>query len=636
MSKVEIVGPKELLLATLELLRGKGVFHPEADIHGFVAREDELHLKELLLDEATVGEKLFFVSLQQRILELLACLPDLPARTSYLQPLPVVDVLNDLVDKHLAACQETQEQRQKLREELDALSRHLSFWTLLEPLVAAVDEHNSLAFFGVKVRNPNEIQSLEQVLEQQLAGRCRISTAAAEDGSLVALITTDRGMEEKLRKLLSTEQVPELSLPEDLAGLPFKEKSSALRRFREEKKARLDTLSQELETFARRWLPIYRQALNWLGERLSLYQASAAAYETRQCFLVHGWMASEGVEALEQSLSREFSGQVVLNVLQMREEDWERAPVLLRNPLYFKPFELFARLLPLPKYSSYDPTPFLGVFFPLLFGMILGDVGYGLLLTLVSFFLVRRYPQYPNLSDGAKILGVSALYTILFGFLYGELFGDLGEHLFHLQPLWKERSQAIVPMIVFAISVGVAHILIGLGFGIRSDFRRRQKREALLKIITLLLILSITLWLVDLLLPLSWDLTLPLLLVVALLVTLLVIAGGLLAPLELLKSFGNIISYVRIMAIGLCSVLLAQVANQLGGMTGDILAGVLVAGVLHFFNLLLGVFAPTVHTLRLHYVEFFSKFMDFGGRRFKPLKKDNQSSPIGREHNGTT
>jgi V/A-type H+-transporting ATPase subunit I len=101
----------------------------------------------------------------------------------------------------------------------------------------------------------------------------------------------------------------------------------------------------------------------------------------------------------------------------------------------------------------------------------------------------------------------------------------------------------------------------------------------------------------------------------------LIAAEGLLAPLELLKTMGNIISYVRIMAIGFSSVLLAVVANRLGGMTGDVMAGILVAGILHAFNLLLGVFAPTVHALRLHYVEFFSKFLDLGGRRFEPWHK---------------
>ena len=78
------------------------------------------------------------------------------------------------------------------------------------------------------------------------------------------------------------------------------------------------------------------------------------------------------------------------------------------------------------------------------------------------------------------------------------------------------------------------------------------------------------------------------------------------------------------MAIGLTSVLLAYVANRLGGMGGDILAGGVVALLLHAFNLLLGVFAPTVHALRLHYVEFFSKFFEAGGRRFEPLEKKRQ------------
>ncbi|HEY5674455.1 MAG TPA: V-type ATPase 116kDa subunit family protein [Malonomonas sp.] len=621
MSKVEIVGPREHLLAALELLRGKGVFHPEADRLGFVSEAEEKNVRELLLDEETVGEKLFFTSLQERINELLACLPDLPTRTSYLQPLPIIDVLNELVDKHLADCRNRQQQLQSLREELEAIARYLRFWTVLEPLVAEVGDHSQLAFFGVTVRNPAEISALQQLLEQQSQGRCRLTTASIDDGSYVGLITTDQGMEEQLKRLLSSEQVPELALPEELAQLPFREKSGALRQVQQKTQARLQQQSAELETFARRWLPIYRQALSWLADRLSLYHATASAYETRQCFLIHGWMATEGVEELQRSLADQFQGQVVLSVLEMRLEDFDRVPVLLRNPLYFKPFELFARLLPLPRYSSYDPTPFLGLFFPLLFGMILGDIGYGLLLALLAGVLIRFFSSHANLLDGAKILGVSAAYTILFGILFGELFGNLGEQYFHLQPLWQERSQAIVPMIVFAISVGTAHVLLGLLLGIRYDFKRRLRREATVKIINLLLIVLCGLWLLGTRMPEPWALAAPLLIIILLLVPVLIVAGGLLAPLELLKSFGNIISYVRIMAIGLCSVLLAQVANQLGGMTGDLVAGFLVAGVLHFFNLLLGVFAPTVHALRLHYVEFFGKFLEFGGRQFKPLDK---------------
>ncbi len=88
----------------------------------------------------------------------------------------------------------------------------------------------------------------------------------------------------------------------------------------------------------------------------------------------------------------------------------------------------------------------------------------------------------------------------------------------------------------------------------------------------------------------------------------------------MLKSIGNIISYARIMAVGLTSVLLAYVANNLAGATGSVIVGIFVGILLHGFNIILGIFAPTVHSLRLHFVEFFSKFVESGGRRFRPLE----------------
>ncbi|MBW2503678.1 MAG: ATPase [Deltaproteobacteria bacterium] len=622
MAKVEIIGPKDDLMPVLEMLRGRGVFQPDPQLLKGVKFPAQERPKALILDEDDLKEREYFQALLRRVKELIGLLPAVDVSASPLQPLPVMDVLDQMVDQHLKQARSISVDLNRLRQEEDALERDLVFWQALTPLTEDIPEHGSLEMLGVTIRDATQLAGLEQLLQSRTAGRCYISTTRTEDGLLVGLIATDRTMAAEMREALTAERVPEQTLPEGLAKLPLPERINMLTSQLAAK--RKDRLGKEssLQSMAQQWLAIYRRAGDWLEERLALYQASAAAYATQQCFVVQGWMAADQVSGLEHELGREFNGRVVLEEQAIVEEDLDRVPVSLRNTGYFAPFELFSQLLPLPKYTSYDPTPFIGLFFPVLFGMTLGDIGYGLILLPIGFLMATRFPGRRLVTDLGKVLGVSAVYTILFGLLFGELFGNLGETWLGLHPIWVDRSKAVVPMIAFALTVGIVHIALGLLFGFWSDLRRHERREALFRLTMLTTILLLALALVAWLNPRSWLATGPLLASVSLLLPVLFAAGGLLAPLELLKTIGNIISYVRIMAIGLSSVLLAVVANQLGGMTGDVLLGILVAGLLHLFNLLLGVFAPTVHALRLHYVEFFSKFLDLGGRRFEPWRKN--------------
>ena len=154
-----------------------------------------------------------------------------------------------------------------------------------------------------------------------------------------------------------------------------------------------------------------------------------------------------------------------------------------------------------------------------------------------------------------------------------------------------------------------------------TAFRKKTKKEAYYKLLSIVVIVGLITVLTSLFGVLPLGLARPVVIAIMVLTPLLFFTGGILAPLELLKSIGNIISYVRIMAIGLTSVLLAFVANRLVGLSGDVVVGVVVAGLLHILNIILGVFSPTIHSLRLHYVEFFGKFLEHGGRKFEPLKK---------------
>lgn len=164
-------------------------------------------------------------------------------------------------------------------------------------------------------------------------------------------------------------------------------------------------------------------------------------------------------------------------------------------------------------------------------------------------------------------------------------------------------------------------MLLGFSLGFVAALKKKSSKEALYKLFITLIFIFIIILVASLFELVPGLLTRPVLIGILFLMPLLIFTGGLLAPLELLKSIGNMVSYVRIMAIGLTSVLLAFVANRLAGMTGDIVTGIIVGGLLHLLNIVLGVFSPAIHSLRLHYVEFFSKFLESGGRRFEPLKK---------------
>ena len=241
---------------------------------------------------------------------------------------------------------------------------------------------------------------------------------------------------------------------------------------------------------AKRWLPIYSRVLEWINERLSLLRTLSSTFETRFCFFIYGWMPAEDTEKLKKRLNERFEDKVALEEKETVEEDIERTPVILRNPPYFQPFELFIRPLPFPRYSSVDPTPFIGIFFPIFFGIILGDAGYGLMLLVVSLITAKRFKLKKTIRDASKILLISSIYAVFFGILYGEFFGEL-PRLIGIEAICIERRTAIIPVLYFALTVGVVHIMIGLFLGALTAFRKRAKKEVLYKLINILIILCI-------------------------------------------------------------------------------------------------------------------------------------------------
>jgi V/A-type H+-transporting ATPase subunit I len=210
----------------------------------------------------------------------------------------------------------------------------------------------------------------------------------------------------------------------------------------------------------------------------------------------------------------------------------------------------------------------------------------------------------------------------VFGFVFGEFFGTLGEAA-GMRPLHPRahRLQSIPFFLGLSIAVGCLHVFLGLALGVanairtghRAGLKHRVGQAAALA--GLILVVAAAAGVVDrvLLAP-----------AVALMLgglALWVAAEGFAAPIELLSTAGNVLSYARLMAVGLAGVVLAMVANELGRRS---LWGILAAVALHLINIVLCVFSPTIHAMRLHLVEFFTKFYETGGAAYKPLTRQEE------------
>jgi len=339
---------------------------------------------------------------------------------------------------------------------------------------------------------------------------------------------------------------------------------------------------------------------------------------TPRSFVVEGWIPAAGFPKLTQALAARFGGRVVVE--SVAREDWEgeSAPVVLQNPRLFRPFETITRMVPLPAYGTIDPTPFVAVFFPMFFGLILGDIGYGLVLAVIALWLRHGGAPGSTRRAVAEVLGAGAAFAVAFGIAFGEFFGDLGARWFGLHPVLLDREHSLLAFLGLAIAIGAVHIVLGLALGVYNA-SRGHPRQAVGKGASLVMVLLIVVVLLAAIEVLPHGFLTPAIIGLLVLFPVLVLAEGIIAPIEFLSTLSNILSYARIMALGTASVMMAVVANELAGSVGSVLVGVLFALLFHLVNFALGIFAPTIHGLRLHYVEFFGKFHSPGGQAYRPF-----------------
>jgi V/A-type H+-transporting ATPase subunit I len=616
MSKVRVLGPRERLTAVLTMLQDLNLLHLSAPpAHGPLAPlgltaaqgRERAHLERALGNVDWVLGQLGISRMPAGAPK--ARRPELPEFARWAR-------LAGRLRRHV---ERLRAREASLEEERALILKYEHFFSAFRQLLETQARWPNTTAYHVLLRGGVEaVPRLRQSLGAVIGEAFQLYSQLLPSGETALLLIVPAAVAGRVEQLLAEARVEEIAVP---AAFGENSLAAAIPRML----ARLGELPGDLEQVAaeRRELakthgPELRRALVAIHDRLRELEALPLSGVTPRAFLLEGWVPSSNRQMLESRLNEAFGGAVI--VAELSSEHWKSddAPVVLSNPRLLRPFEVLIRMLPLPRYGTIDPTPFVAVFFPAFFGIIMGDVGYGALLAMMALLVRWRSQPGSTLRSVAEIAGACAAFTIIAGVLYGEFFGDLGRRWLGLQPLVFDREHALVPFLLLAIALGAVHVLLGLVLGALANVRRHP-RAALGHGVSALMVLFIILALLAAVNVLPGGFFTPAVIVVLVAFPVLIIAEGVIAPIELLSTLGNILSYARIMALGVASVMLAVVANEMVGALGSATVGIVFALLFHLVNFAIGLFSPAIHALRLHYVEFFGKFYSPGGVHYQPF-----------------
>ncbi|MDE3150937.1 MAG: hypothetical protein KGL93_01685 [Gemmatimonadota bacterium] len=512
-----------------------------------------------------------------------------------------------------------------LGEERALITRYRDFLSAILPAVRKVADAPRLTSHAVVVPASarGTVTALAEALREQLDGEFTMTSHDLPGGDVAILLVLPREFSARLDARLAEARVPEVPLPEGYRDLPLEQAVPKMLARLFEIPVELDGCERDRRTLAAERGPDLRRARAAIDDWLAAAAAHERAAMTRFAFAIEGWLPERGVPELTRSVADAAGPSVIVETVAREEWGEEDAPVVLSNPRLFRPFEKLIALLPLPRYGTIDPTPFVAVFFPLIFGMMLGDVGYGAALAGLALLVHAKSRPGSLLRTAAEIAGPCAAFAIIFGVLYGEYFGDLGARLFGVRPIIFDREKAVFAALALAVGLGVVHVVLGLVLGAVTAFRKEPK-HALGAGVSAVMVILVVGALLAAFRVLPAGLFTPAVVALFVAFPILIFAEGLIAPVEFLATLGNVLSYARIMAIGTASVMLAIVANQMVGAIGSTLVGLIFALLFHLVNFAIGLFSPAIHALRLHYVEFFGKFYSPGGRPYEPFGRRHE------------
>ena len=371
---------------------------------------------------------------------------------------------------------------------------------------------------------------------------------------------------------------------------------------------------------------------------------------TKHTFFLKGYIAEKDAQPLTRYLGEKFDAVVECQDIPENEE----IPIVLQNNAFSRPVESVLETYSLPKRYEFDPTGIMAIFYYIFFGMMFSDAGYGLVMTIACAVILKKFKNMEEgLKKSVKMFFFCGISTTFWGAMYGSFFGDaitvIGKTFFNADwkfpPLWFDPIQGTnsMTLLMYCFLFGIIHIFVGLGISGYMSIKNGKPLDAVYDVLSWYLLVGggiLALLSMDMLKSMTGFTLPPIFLTIggvcALVgaVIILFFSGRGSKPVKrLLKGIygvygvtsylSDILSYSRLLALGLATGVIAQVFNQIGSMFGGglgVIPFTIVFLIGHTLNIGINALGAYVHTNRLQFVEFFGKFYEGGGEKFAPFK----------------
>ena len=548
----------------------------------------------------------------------------------------------------------------------------------LAELSVGLERSPRLAVLPFTLDDKTNTSELEAALRADLQDRWALDTAPVGQNLRAGVLVVRAAERGVARTALSRARIGELRLPGRFDGLPLSEAAGELAALKNRAPTELTRMRAELDTIGRQaggTLVAIRSALR---DIVGVYDVQAQSARGQYGFVVQGFVPDEHMGDLQRAL-KPFEGSVVLETSPVDGHHAEQVPVKITNGSYVRNFQFLLNISDPPRYGTFDPSWVVAVFFPLFFGFIVADIGFGLIFLLTALWAMARSKRGESLPIGllgitldpgtlyqvAYVLRTMSLWSILWGFFTGEFFGNVLEkhiHLFYVNPdlikrLWGvtlggEHEGGIIPILfprtdsAFANTIMILCILVGIvylfwAWGLRAQLSLKHRHmnhfwEAvgiLGGLVGLVLLGFISQAgrnfgaLSNFSNPAVWIMLAGF----AVFLLGLILSRAFLMLIEILSQGGFIISFTRLFAVGVAAAILANLATDLGWSLGGVLPvigpilGILIGLIVHTFLFALTILGHIMQPLRLHWVEYLNPtgYYQESGPRYTPFARSS-------------